>query len=272
MRDDLPMIVTLNAQSAPLSASSDGQVFAVNQTQNRFRAFARRLSFQPDAKYIRARCGPMKEHMLDPGGNAKIDDVLAKEWKERVGTPRRGRMAIGYDITFSRVGGAEPPTRRAFDVLSPSNVRHGRGFVVEPTGWLLPNADLPLICTVGVAKSDDPASVDTHIYCANVATERYELTSHGSSITTYDGTTDQLMAPANRSCEAGVNGGEIVKIGEVARWEWYHAVVIDVIFKRGGRAVVWQDYDLAQVSPVKHILPQVGIAKVVLPRSWALPQ
>jgi len=145
MRDDLPMIVTLNAQSAPLSASSDGQVFAVNQTQNRFRAFARRLSFQPDAKYIRARCGPMKEHMLDPGGNAKIDDVLAKEWKERVGTPRRGRMAIGYDITFSRVGGAEPPTRRAFDVLSPSNVRHGRGFVVEPTGWLLPNADLGLI-------------------------------------------------------------------------------------------------------------------------------
>jgi hypothetical protein len=269
---DLPMIVALNARSEPLAASTDGQVYAVNQTPNRYRIFVRRVSFQADPKYVRARCGAMKESMIEPGGHAKIDDVLSAEWKDRAVSPRKGaKAAIALDVVFSRVGGAEPPVRHAFDLLSPSGTRHGRGFVVEPSKWLLPSIELPSICSFGAARSDDPASIDTHIYCANNSNVAFQIRSSGNTVTTYDGATDQLMAPANRSCEVEIDPGAVAKIGEVARWEWYHPVMIDIVYKLAGRAVIWQDYDLAQVSPLKQILPQVGIAKLILPRSWALP-
>ncbi len=269
---DLPKIVTLNSRAEPLSAAVDGQVYAVNDTENRFRVFTRRVLFQADPKYVRARCGPMKESMIEGGGNAKIDDVLPAEWKDRVASPRKGAKAVlALDVVMSRIGGAEPPVRRAFDLLSPSGGRHGRGFVIEPSKWLLPTIELPTLCTYGVAKSDDPASIDTAIYCANISNVAFQIKSSGSSVTTYDGATDQLLAPANRSCEVEIDPGAVAKIGEVARWEWYHAVTIDLVYKLAGRPVIWQDYDLGQMSPLKQILPNVGIAKLILPRSWALP-
>ncbi len=271
MNPDLPAIVTLNAQSSALSAQSDGQLYAVNNTPHRYRVFTRRVQLQADPKYVRARCGPMKESMLEPGGNAKFDDVLSKEFRERAATIRRGRPTIAVDVHYSRVGGAEPPARRVFDVLAPSAARHGRGFVIDPCPWLMPADDLPLICTYSVVTSDDPAAIDTRIFAANVGESPWEVKCSSSSVTTYDGTSDQLLAPANRGCEAEIAPGEVIQVGEVARWEWYHSVVIDVIYKRGGKAVVWQDYDLGQMSPVKHIVAGVGISKLVLPRSWAVP-